>query len=751
MGSLIYKYPITIQNDKVYKMIIVGKSGKLGGPQVQKTSQKLTITLKSNELQKKALLYLDNDNENFETLPFSKDMSFGQHTIKIVCKDYKDYIENITITPSKPEYRELDLTPAFGGIKVETEPTGAIVLIDGELLETKTPVTSGKLTSTSHRVIVKMEDGLYKPATRDITVTDGNIENVSIKMEPNFGKVHLSVKPAQADIFIDNKIKRKTTGGTWAWEGNIAKGKYKISARMPGDQYEVYDQDLDVEVNGDYPISINLTGKLGTLSLSPRPIESTILINGKEYNEAGQKYGILNELLIGEYDVVVKKAGYTMYKDKVRVYEKQETNLGDIILEIAKSKVLFESTPKDADLEVDGVMMGKTPQEIPISEGDHKITLKKFGYEDYTENLSVTEFTKNKSFTLAPTGEEVTISSNATNASVYIDGKSAGTIPLNTSLSWGSHTIVLKKDNFDDETKTVSMTKGSSYNTKKIEIAMYAKGAEVNITSYPDGAIAYLDGKEIGKTPLNNYYLPWGSYSFTFKKEKYDDASQSLTLTKGSSYNSSSVSGYLYEHVSGFKRFLRSLGGGRSYYKDLHSALMYGYHTSNFANNSFNGGIETKFGQEFNYRILIYPFMIDMGWFSSRFNVTNASLINNNNNLLIDGDQIIHRGLESTINLKLLNFTRFVTTYAGVGYQLSEVTVGPTYWKGIANPEKDEYGTAIKYSDATIASFTANSPIWKLGATLNIKNLQFFYEMKGTFSNKESKNTQKFIGVAVAF
>ena len=47
------------------------------------------------------------------------------------------------------------------------------------------------------------------------------------------------------------------------------------------------------------------------------------------------------------------------------------------------------STPPGADIEIDGKFVGNTPSSISVAPGDHKISIKKSGFTEWTRKMSV--------------------------------------------------------------------------------------------------------------------------------------------------------------------------------------------------------------------------------------------------------------------------------------------------------------------------------------------------------------------------
>ena len=54
------------------------------------------------------------------------------------------------------------------------------------------------------------------------------------------------------------------------------------------------------------------------------------------------------------------------------------------------TKLLLDSTPPGADVELDGNFVGNTPSDIQVPEGDHTVTVKKAGFKDWERKMKIT-------------------------------------------------------------------------------------------------------------------------------------------------------------------------------------------------------------------------------------------------------------------------------------------------------------------------------------------------------------------------
>ncbi|MGB9195412.1 MAG: PEGA domain-containing protein, partial [Terriglobales bacterium] len=56
----------------------------------------------------------------------------------------------------------------------------------------------------------------------------------------------------------------------------------------------------------------------------------------------------------------------------------------------AQASLVIDSAPPGADIVIDGAFVGNTPSTVPVTNGNHEITVQKKGFADWTRKLSVT-------------------------------------------------------------------------------------------------------------------------------------------------------------------------------------------------------------------------------------------------------------------------------------------------------------------------------------------------------------------------
>ena len=88
----------------------------------------------------------------------SPKLFFGSHKIKIEKDGYENWEQEVKVGFGKTININAELVPIYGGLKVNTVPTGAEVYLDGKLYG-KTPLLVNKILSIPHRIKINGGDG----------------------------------------------------------------------------------------------------------------------------------------------------------------------------------------------------------------------------------------------------------------------------------------------------------------------------------------------------------------------------------------------------------------------------------------------------------------------------------------------------------------------------------------------------------------------------------------------------------------
>jgi hypothetical protein len=101
-------------------------------------------------------------------------------------------------------------------------------------------------------------------------------------------------------------------------------------------------------------------------------------------------------------DITVPKGHeFTVYSsggaslDPVKLAQSAAPSSNGAVAGVPGATLSVSSTPSGADIEVDGGYIGSTPSAVPVTLGNHTITVKKQGYSNWERNIRVTGGTVN--------------------------------------------------------------------------------------------------------------------------------------------------------------------------------------------------------------------------------------------------------------------------------------------------------------------------------------------------------------------
>ena len=125
----------------------------------------------------------------------------------------------------------------------------------------------------------------------------------------------------------------------------------------------------------------------------------------------------------------------------------------------------------------------------------------------------------------------ISISSNPSGASIYLDYSYKGTTPITLEdVTTGSHNVKLKKSGYSDIYKTVTVYEDT---TTSISETLVMETGAISISSNPSGVKVYLDNLFKGSTPITLKDVTTGTHTIKLVKSGYDDFSDSVTVISG--------------------------------------------------------------------------------------------------------------------------------------------------------------------------------------------------------------------------
>lgn len=347
-----YYFPMAIEEATVYELRLA--TGTVHTYVEQKST---TAFLVVNSTPEGSDVYING--EWAGTTPFSKKYNQGESLQYRVSRHlYHDETGVVAIDKTKCEVNAT-LRPAYGSIKVTSQPSGASVWLDGEgQSRGKTPLTLTEVASGERNVRVQMPR--YGQKAMNVTVADGATANVHAELSPSFATVTVTSLPG-ATIKADGAVKGT---GTASWEQDA--GPCDIEASLKGHR----SQSRQIEVAAGVPqtLTIEPVPMYGTLVVESEPIGADIYIDGIK---CGVAPDVIEHVLATEHAVRLAKDGCADFTASVSIAEGQEKTIRGSLP--TGETVTITAGVLGADVYIDGKLAGKSPLTTIATYGSHTV------------------------------------------------------------------------------------------------------------------------------------------------------------------------------------------------------------------------------------------------------------------------------------------------------------------------------------------------------------------------------------------
>lgn len=426
-GKLIYLMPIRVEGFKTYEMVLEAKKdGFMPGVVINSNYVLIKVTPSD------ALISIDGNFYPDGSAYISVD---EPHDLVVSRSLYHDYEKTIYASPNETMTYEVKLAPAFGWLLIGSSPeSGATILING-VRKGVTPYKSDTLASGEYEVTLMRE--MYENVTKTVRVIDGNESEISIPMKPNFANVTISTD-VESDIYIDGKMKDRGS-----WTGRLLQGSHKAEARKAS--HRTTAMALEITAGKDESVKLDApTPIYGAINVTSSPVEAQVYLDGAEI---GKTPFVNNRILIGSHELRFVKQGCAPLVKTITVEEGKMTTVSE---KLDSGKTITITTGRSGDeIYVDGVSVGVSPLETAMGYGTHSVKAVRDGRKVEKE-INVQINGGPTSLTLE-FGKIIRITTDKKGDNVYVDGKLAGTSPLEIDLPFGNHDIKSVRDKKSDE------------------------------------------------------------------------------------------------------------------------------------------------------------------------------------------------------------------------------------------------------------------------------------------------------------
>jgi len=230
----------------------------------------------------------------------SRMLASGKH--QIIMEKEGFYSEMKILEIKKGDRIKFTLFPA---ITINTDPEGAIVRLDGDLICQSTPCK--KVVEEGDREFVVQKE-LYTTKKEIISIQKG--KDVSINLEPDFGWLQIKSSFDNIEVFVDDK----SIGKTPLDSIKLSPGPHIVDTR--GDCFNSVAEQLVINKNEKHIVNLSVQKKEGAIQVNAKDekgndLEAAIVVDGENIGTSPGifKVGICSKEVVVKYkDSEFKKA-----------------------------------------------------------------------------------------------------------------------------------------------------------------------------------------------------------------------------------------------------------------------------------------------------------------------------------------------------------------------------------------------------------------------------------------------------------
>jgi len=274
------------------------------------------------------------------------------------------------------------------------------------------------------------------------------------------------------------------------------------------------------------PPPVKPTPAVGRVALNSRPEGATVFIDGRVRGVTPLEL----ELAAGSHDVVFRTAGGD--RPLALAVESGARVIEDVDVPVAAettAQIDITSDPVPARVTVDGRLAGQTPLKQDMPAGRHVIVVSR-GTATVTRTVDAVAGRTSSIFVSLAPGSPATTGTFAVESPVELrvieNGRLLGVSnAAPVAMSVGRHQIDLDNDALElHVTRTVTIDPGKSTN---IDVPVPNGVIFINASPWAD---VFIDGRNVGVTPLGNVAVVVGTHDIVFRHPQFGDRHRSVVV-----------------------------------------------------------------------------------------------------------------------------------------------------------------------------------------------------------------------------
>jgi hypothetical protein len=333
------------------------------------------------------------------------------------------------------------------------------------------------------------------------------------------GILNVDSTPTGAAVYLNNKFVGQTP-----LSKKISGGPYDVKLLLDG--YETFARHIIIEKRQTSLVQAKLAKEYGILQINSTPTNATVFLDGKRQ---GQGTPLELKVPLGKYSIKVVKDQFYSFEDDVVVKAGSPTVVqGDLVRQVGR--LILETTPSGAKAYIGEDLIGTTPLTHDKPVGKYVLTLKKPGFRDKVieANLAPDE-SLDITVELSERSGSLNITTNPPGAEVHVNDAYQGETPISVQKKPGVYKVSIRKKQYRELNEEIVIEDNI---TKNIQRDLDPAIGQVRIDSTPSNAKVWVDGEDVGYTPIVLNKLE-GNYKIRIAKPGYQNFEDEMSVGEG--------------------------------------------------------------------------------------------------------------------------------------------------------------------------------------------------------------------------
>lgn len=303
-------------------------------------------------------------------------MPAGDYQVNVTAAGYHPLQSAIVVTDDDSQFVQLVLRPLPGRLDVSSQPDGARVFVDGELIGT-TPLAGEPIAAGQHRL--RLDKQRYLQVEQDLLIKGRNIQQqLVVSLEPAWAEVRIDSEPQDASILVDGEVVGRTPANV-----EILQGDRQLIVQK--EAWSDWRKDLVIMAGEDLDLGkITLQAAAGVVRLTSVPGHANVTVDGDFLGQTPLSLEVSPQQV---HTLAVFKPGYQRHTSHLKLAAGASTSRR-VVLVAQLGEVQFNIEPSTAMLKINGISRGQGSQTLELPSTKHRMEVVLEGYASVRRQIT---------------------------------------------------------------------------------------------------------------------------------------------------------------------------------------------------------------------------------------------------------------------------------------------------------------------------------------------------------------------------